>query len=125
MLLPSPDRWSSPTVTGQVFPPCTFFTLTTVGEKRAALYGGWDGSKRFNHLFIVELGRHSVVSNCIVSHSSWSCHCSARAVITLCTYVQRIMCLVVCVCVCVCVSQENKATNTGPHIIIPIYSVLA
>ena len=28
--------------------------------------------------------------------------------------------------VCPCqMSQENKATNTGPHIIIPIYSVLA
>ena len=38
------------------------FTLTTVGEKRAAMYGGWDGSLCFNDLFIVELGRHSVVS---------------------------------------------------------------
>ena len=74
-IVASLDKWSSPTVTGQVFPPCTFFTLTPVGEKRAALYGGWDGSKRFNHLFIVELGRHSMVS--IDSHSSWSCHCSA------------------------------------------------
>ena len=26
------------------------------------MYGGWDGSNKFNHLFIVELGRHSVVS---------------------------------------------------------------
>ena len=30
------------------------------------MYGGWDGSNRFNHLFIVELGRHSVVS--VISH---------------------------------------------------------
>ena len=49
-------------VTGQGPPPCSGFTLKTVGEKRAALYGGWNGSKWFNHLFIVELGRYSVVS---------------------------------------------------------------
>ena len=49
-------------VTGQGPPPCSAFTIKTVGEKRAAMYGGWDGSKWFNHLFIVELGRHSVVS---------------------------------------------------------------
>ena len=68
MSLLSSGEWSSLKVTGQVFPPCTFFTLTTVGEKKAAMYGGWDGLRRFNHLFIVELGRHSVVG--IISHSS-------------------------------------------------------
>ena len=36
----------------------------------AAMYGGHDGSKTFNHLFIVELGRHSVVS--VIT--CW-CHC--------------------------------------------------
>ena len=54
--------WSSLEVTGQAPPQCSHFTLTTVGEKRAALYGGWDGWDEFNELFIVELGRHSVVS---------------------------------------------------------------
>ena len=57
-----PGGWSSLKVTGQAPPPCSDSTLTTVGEKRAALYGGCDGSHTFNHLFIVELGRHSVVS---------------------------------------------------------------
>ena len=57
-----PGEWSSLKVTGQAPLPCSDFTLTTVGEKRAAMYGGWDGSSKFNHLFIVELGRHSVVS---------------------------------------------------------------
>ena len=59
-----PGGWSSLkyTVTGQAPPPCSGLTLTKVGEKRAAMYGGWDGSSRYNHLFIVELGRHSVVS---------------------------------------------------------------
>ena len=49
-------------VTGQVPLPCFDFTLTTVGEKRAAMFGGDDRSNKFNDLFIVELGRHSVVS---------------------------------------------------------------
>ena len=57
-----PGRWSSLEVTGQGPPPCSHFTLTAVGEKRAAMYGGNDGSNKFNHLFIVELERHSVVS---------------------------------------------------------------
>ena len=57
-----PGEWSSLKVTGQAPPPCSLFTLTTVGEKRAAMYGGWDGSYTFDHLFIVELGTHSVVN---------------------------------------------------------------
>ena len=57
-----PGEWSSLGVTGQAPPPCSFFTLTTVGEKRAAMFGGYNGSDTFSHLFIVELGRHSVVS---------------------------------------------------------------
>ena len=59
-----PGMWSSLNVTGQAPPPCSSFTLTTVGEKRAAMYGGVDV---FNDMFIVELGRHSVVS--VFTHS--------------------------------------------------------
>ena len=57
-MLSPPGGWSSLKVTGQAPLPCSHFTLTTVGEKRAAMYGGYDGS----NTFIVELGRHSVVS---------------------------------------------------------------
>ena len=57
-----PGGWSSLTVTGQGPLPCSNFTLTKVGEKKAAMYGGYDGSCKLNHLFIVELERHSVVS---------------------------------------------------------------
>ena len=62
MISSPPGKWSSLGVIGQAPPPCSKFTLTIVGEKRAAMYGGIDGSERFNHLFIVELSRHSVVS---------------------------------------------------------------
>ena len=57
-----PGGWSSLKVIGQAPPPCSSFTLTTVGKKRAAMYGGWDGYDKFNDLFVVELGRRSVVS---------------------------------------------------------------
>ena len=57
-----PGRWSSLNVIGQGPPPCFRFTLTTIGEKRAAMYGGRDELNIFNHLFIAELERHSVVS---------------------------------------------------------------
>ena len=62
------------------------------------MYGGWDGSNKFNHLFIVELGRHSVV----------------RVITSVC----------VCVCVCdvVCVGKTRTKQNkklcvceTGSH----------
>ena len=62
MISLSPGGWSSLTVTGQCPLPCSYFTLTKVGEKKAAMYGGYDGSCKLNHLFIVELERHSVVS---------------------------------------------------------------
>ena len=55
----SPGEWSSPNVTGQSPPPCSSFSLTQVGERRAALFGGWSDSRA---LFVVELSRHTVVS---------------------------------------------------------------
>ena len=57
-----PDGWSSPVVTGQAPPPCYDFTLTTVGEKRAAMFGGYSQSSFSDDLYIVDLKRHSVVS---------------------------------------------------------------
>ena len=59
----SPGEWSSPNITGQPPSPCNFFTLTQVGERRAALFGGQSVSNRFlSDLFVVELSRHTVVS---------------------------------------------------------------
>ena len=52
--------WSSPNVTGERPPPCSTFTFTSVGEKRAALFGG-RSELAIGNLFIVELSRHLVV----------------------------------------------------------------
>ena len=63
MSSPPAGEWSSPNITGQPPPPCYSFTLTPVGERRAALFGGGSGQKTINHdLFIVDLSRDTVVS---------------------------------------------------------------
>ena len=62
-LLVSPGKWSSPNITGQPPLPCNAFTLTHVGERRAALFGGESVSGRsVSDLFVIELSRHTVVS---------------------------------------------------------------
>ena len=58
----SPGEWSLPNITGQPPPPCSHFTLTQVGERRAALFGGISGSRAVSDLFVVELSRRTVVS---------------------------------------------------------------
>ena len=62
--MPSPPgEWSSPNITGQPLPPCSCFTFTPVGERRAALFGGKNGLGAIsNDLFIVDLSRNTVVS---------------------------------------------------------------
>ena len=56
-------KWSSPNITGQPPPPSYGFTLTPVGEKKAALFGGMSGSgAASDDLLIVELSRDTVVS---------------------------------------------------------------
>ena len=54
--------WSSPNITGQPPPPCYSFTLTPVGDRRAALFGGVSGSGISDDLLIVELSINTVVS---------------------------------------------------------------
>ena len=64
MSSPPAGEWSSPNITGQPpLPPRSSFTLTPVGERRAALFGGWSGFGAVSDdLFIVDLSRDTVVS---------------------------------------------------------------
>ena len=63
MSSPPAGEWSSPNITGQPPPPLSDFTLTPVGERKAALFGGYSGSRVFSDdLLIVELSRDTVVS---------------------------------------------------------------
>ena len=63
MSSPPAGEWSSPNITGQPPPPLSDFTLTPVGERKAALFGGRSGSGAISDdLLIVELSRDTVVS---------------------------------------------------------------
>ena len=63
MSSPPAGEWSSPRVTGQPPPPCSAFTLTPVGERSAAMFGGAIGSGAVSdELLIFELTKHTVVS---------------------------------------------------------------
>ena len=63
MSSPPAGEWSSPNITGQPPPPCESFTLTPVGERRAALFGDVSGPGAVSDdLFIVDLSRDTVVS---------------------------------------------------------------
>ena len=56
------EEWSSPNITGQPPPPCRSFTLTSVRERRAALFGGLSGSgAASDDLLIAELSRDTVL----------------------------------------------------------------
>ena len=83
-----PGEWSSPGVTGQPPPPCSNFTLTPVGERRAALFGGMVGPgahSTSNDLLIVELTKHTVVSECVIVRVDpliLSCTCNLTHVLT-------------------------------------------
>ena len=62
MSSPPAGEWSSPNITGQPPPPCSSCTLTPVGERRAALFGGRSGSGAIcDDLFIVDLSRDNIV----------------------------------------------------------------
>ena len=55
-------KWSLPNITGQSPPPRCSFSLTSVGERRAALFGGrQSGLAISDDLFVVELRRDTVV----------------------------------------------------------------
>ena len=63
MSSPPAGEWSSPNITGQPPPACSHFSLTPVGERRAALFGGRSSSGAgSDDLFIVDLSRDTVVS---------------------------------------------------------------
>ena len=62
MSSPPAGEWSSPNITGQPPPPLSNFTLTPVGERKAALFGGSGSGAISDDLLIVELSRDTVVS---------------------------------------------------------------
>ena len=58
MSSPPAGEWSSPNITGLPPCPCYMFTFTPVGQKRAVLFGGYNGTvTTSDDLCIVDLSR--------------------------------------------------------------------
>ena len=56
--------WSCPATTGERPPPCSDFTFTAIDDRRAVLFGGYDGEQgRLNDVYIINL--HTMVMTCI------------------------------------------------------------
>jgi N-acetylneuraminic acid mutarotase len=72
---PCTDCWSALSVTGSKPSPRADHTLTTLDEKRAILFGGWDGEKSLNDLWLFDYGKKVLylVVLCLVRLDLLSC----------------------------------------------------
>ena len=59
-------KWTSPTVTGDRPPPIYSFTLTSITNTTAILFGGYDGHRYSNDVYVFEFTDASVVSVLLV-----------------------------------------------------------
>ena len=59
--------WTCPATTGERPPPCAHLTFTSVDERRAVVFGGYNGEQgRMNDVYIIDLSImvHIIVSIC-------------------------------------------------------------
>lgn len=57
------DKWLTPAVGGDVPPPCSGFTLTSLGNNRAIMFGGYhSGKSKVNSVYLAELTKDQVVN---------------------------------------------------------------
>ena len=58
--------WSCPDTTGDRPPPCSTLTFTAVDDRRAVLFGGFNGEQgRMNDVFIINLSTMVLVCVCV------------------------------------------------------------
>lgn len=62
------DQWITPVVRGRRAPPCSSFTLTSITNDSAILFGGATSKGDSNQLFAVYFTKSSVVSNAMVDY---------------------------------------------------------
>ena len=55
-------EWNTPTVTGDRPPPISGFTLTSVTNNTAVLFGGYTTNGDSNNVYIIHFTKTSVVS---------------------------------------------------------------
>ena len=61
-------KWSSPNVTGDRPPPISSFTLSSITNDSAILFGGYTSNGRSNNTYIVNFSHTSVVSVLLVMY---------------------------------------------------------
>ena len=71
--------WSCPATTGEKPPPCAGFSFTAIDDRRAVLFGGYNGKHgKMNDVYIIDL--HSMVHVCVtIQHytcTNFYCKCS-------------------------------------------------
>ena len=59
-------EWITPTVTGDRPPPIDEFTLTSVTNNTAVLFGGDTNNGRSNNVYIIKFTKTSVVSVLVI-----------------------------------------------------------
>lgn len=64
------DEWGIPVVQGDYPPPCSGFTLTSLSDSQAIMFGGYHSAKgKVNTVYIAELTKDIVVSVIIIIHN--------------------------------------------------------
>ncbi len=60
--------WTVPDVTGEPPPPCSNFSMVSLGDNRGAMFGGFQPeAARMSDVFIAELTNTTVVRNVIIN----------------------------------------------------------
>ena len=60
--------WKIPEVTGEAPPPCSNFSMVSLGDNRGAMFGGFQPEgPRISDLYIADLSKESVVSKLLVN----------------------------------------------------------
>ena len=75
LLIYTSGEWSTPSVTGEVPPPCAGFTLTKISHTSALLYGGYNPQSGtcIRDCYIMQVTRDGIVSNILKRDDS--CYC--------------------------------------------------
>ncbi len=57
-------KWVVPEVTGEAPPPCSNFSMVSLGDNRGAMYGGFQPeAQRISDVYVVELIKDTIVSD--------------------------------------------------------------
>ena len=56
--------WSCSVTTGDRPPPCSHFTFTAIDDRRAVVFGGFNGESKINTVYIIDLITMVIIHQC-------------------------------------------------------------